>query len=172
MRCGDLRRQLFQILARVLSCKSLHLIVELRAGYVQHLCHTRNIQFRISEFIFHKLVEFRHECIILRRERIAFKLIDICYFNTSDGNVAAGTYEACAVGGTIGEGEFGIGYDVEMWGQQMVWGTCITAYENSTAGSIEKVIDGTISVEVSGDEYTIILESSVINAKYVGTLTL
>ena len=93
-------------------------------------------------------------------------------FYTADGTLAAGTYEACAVGGTIGEGEFGIGYDVEMWGQQMVWGTCVTPYENSTAGAIEKVLDGTITVEISGDEYTITLESSVINAQYVGTLTL
>ena len=93
-------------------------------------------------------------------------------FYTADGTVAAGTYTACAVGGTINEGEFGIGYDVEMWGQQMVWGTCVTAYESDTPGNIEKVTDGTVTVEISGDVYTITLESSNINAQYIGSLTL
>ena len=93
-------------------------------------------------------------------------------FYTADGTVAAGTYTACEVGGTINEGEFGIGYDVEMWGQKMVWGTCVTAYESDTPGNIEKVTDGTVTVEISGDVYTITLESSNINARYIGSLTL
>ena len=93
-------------------------------------------------------------------------------FYTADGTVAAGTYTACEVGGTINEGEFGIGYDVEMWGQKMVWGTCVTPYESDAAGTIEKVTDGTVSVEISGDVYTITLESSNINAQYIGSLTL
>ena len=93
-------------------------------------------------------------------------------FYTADGTVAAGTYTACAVGGTINEGEFGIGYDVEMWGQKMVWGTCVTPYESDTAGTISKVTDGTVTVEISGDVYTITLESSNINAQYIGSLTL
>ena len=93
-------------------------------------------------------------------------------FYTADGTVAAGTYTACEVGGTINEGEFGIGYDVEMWGTQMVWGTCVTPYDSDTAGTIEKVTDGTVTVEISGDVYTITLESSNINAQYIGSLTL
>ena len=93
-------------------------------------------------------------------------------FYTADGTVAAGTYTACEVGGTINEGEFGIGYDVEMWGQKMVWGTRVTAYESDTPGTIEKVTDGTVTVEISGDVYTITLESSNINAQYIGSLTL
>lgn len=93
-------------------------------------------------------------------------------FYTADGTVAAGTYTACEVGGTINEGEFGIGYDVEMWGNKMVWGTCVTAYESDTAGTIEKVTDGTVTVEISGNVYTITLESSNINAQYIGSLTL
>ena len=93
-------------------------------------------------------------------------------FYTTDGTVAAGTYTACEVGGTINEGEFGIGYDVEMWGQKMVWGTCVTPYESDTAGTIAKVTDGTVTVEISGDVYTITLESSNINAQYIGSLTL
>ena len=93
-------------------------------------------------------------------------------FYTADGTVAAGTYTACEVGGTINEGEFGIGYDVEMWGQKMVWGTCVTPYDSDTEGTIEKVTDGTVTVEISGDVYTITLESSNINAQYIGSLTL
>ena len=93
-------------------------------------------------------------------------------FYTADGTVAAGTYTACEVGGTINEGEFGIGYDVEMWGQKMVWGTCVTPYDSDTAGTIEKVTDGTVTVGISGDVYTITLESSNINAQYIGSLTL
>ena len=93
-------------------------------------------------------------------------------FYTEDGTLAAGTYEACAEGGVVGEGEFGIGYDVEMWGMQMVWGTCVTPYENDAEGAIQKITDGTITVEVSGDVYTITLESSAVNARYIGTLTL
>ena len=93
-------------------------------------------------------------------------------FYTADGTLAAGTYTACEVGGTINEGEFGIGYDVEMWGQKMVWGTCVTPYESDAAGTIEKVTDGTVTVEISGDVYTITLESSNINAQYIGSLTL
>ena len=93
-------------------------------------------------------------------------------FYTTDGTVAAGTYTACEVGGTINEGEFGIGYDVEMWGTQMVWGTCVTPYDSDTEGTIEKVTDGTVTVEISGDVYTITLESSNINARYIGSLTL
>ena len=93
-------------------------------------------------------------------------------FYTADGTVAAGTYTACEVGGTINEGEFGIGYDVEMWGNKMVWGTCVTPYDSDTEGTIEKVTDGTVTVEISGDVYTITLESSNINAQYIGSLTL
>ena len=59
-----------------------------------------------------------------------------------------------------------------MWETQMVWGTCVTAYESDTAGTVEKVTDGTVTVEISGDVYTITLESSNINAQYIGSLTL
>ena len=93
-------------------------------------------------------------------------------FYTVDGTLAAGTYTACETEGTILEGEFGIGYDVEMWGMQMVWGSCVTPYADDVAGEIAKILDGTITVEVSGDEYTITLESSLVNAQYVGALAL
>lgn len=93
-------------------------------------------------------------------------------FYTADGTVAAGTYTACEVGGTINVGEFGIGYDTEWYGNPVVWGTCVTPYESDQAGTISKVTDGTVTVEISGDVYTITLESSNINAQYIGSLTL
>ena len=93
-------------------------------------------------------------------------------FYTADGTLAAGTYTACEVGGTINVGEFGIGYDTEWYGNPVVWGTCVTPYESDTAGTIAKVTDGTVTVEISGDVYTITLESSNINAQYIGSLTL
>lgn len=91
---------------------------------------------------------------------------------SADGTLAEGTYTANAVGGTIAEGEFGIGYDTEMWGMTMEnWGTCWWTVTDG-ATSAEKVLDGTLTVAKDGDNYTITLESSVVNAQYVGTITI
>ena len=94
---------------------------------------------------------------------------------SADGKLAAGTYTANATGGTIAEGEFGIGWDPgDLWGIGMVfenWGTCWWTVADG-ATSAEKVLDGTLTVEVDGDTYTITLESSTVNAQYVGALTL
>ena len=94
---------------------------------------------------------------------------------SADGKLAPGTYTACAAGGQIAEGEFGIGWDPgDLWGIGMVfenWGTCWWAVANGTT-TAEKVLDGTLTVEVDGDTYTISLQSSTVNAQYVGTLTL
>ena len=94
---------------------------------------------------------------------------------SADGKLAPGTYTACATGGAIAEGEFGIGWDPgDLWGIGMVfenWGTCWWTVDNGVT-SAEKVVDGTLTVEVDGDTYTITLESSLVNAQYVGALTL
>ena len=94
---------------------------------------------------------------------------------SADGKLAPGTYTACTTGGAIAEGEFGIGWDPgDLWGIGMVfenWGTCWWTVDNG-ATSAEKVVDGTLTVEVDGDTYTISLQSSTVNAQYVGTLTL
>ena len=94
---------------------------------------------------------------------------------SADGKLAPGTYTACATGGAIAAGEFGIGWDPgDLWGIGIVfenWGTCWWTVANG-ATSAEKVLDGTLTVEVSGDEYTITLESSTVNAQYVGPITL
>ena len=95
---------------------------------------------------------------------------------SADGKLAPGTYTACATGGTIAEGEFGIGWDPgDLWGIGMVfenWGTCWWAVSGGAAVAEAKVLDGTLTVAVDGDTYTITLESSVVNAQYVGPMTL
>lgn len=90
-----------------------------------------------------------------------------CWWTVTDGTITAGTYQACTTGGTVGEGEFGIGYD----GQ---WGASGTTWYTVSGGAASGtyITDGSVTVEVDGDTYTIIIESSIINAKYVGTLTL
>lgn len=94
---------------------------------------------------------------------------------SADGKLAAGTYSACAAGGAIAEGEFGIGWDPgDLWGMGMMfenWGTCWWTVSGGTT-TAEKVLDGTLTVEVDADTYTISLQSSTINAQYVGNLTL
>ena len=95
---------------------------------------------------------------------------------STDGKLAPGTYTACATGGAIGEGEFGIGWDPgDLWGIGMVfenWGTCWWNVANGAAVAEAKVTDGTLTVSVDGDTYTITLESSAVNAQYVGPITL
>ena len=95
---------------------------------------------------------------------------------SADGKLAPGTYTACAAGGQIAEGEFGIGWDPgDLWGIGMVfenWGTCWWNVAGGAAVCEAKVLDGTLTVSVDGDVYTITLESSAVNAQYVGPMTL
>ena len=95
---------------------------------------------------------------------------------SADGKLAPGTYTACAAGGQIAEGEFGIGWDPgDLWGIGMVfenWGTCWWNVAGGAAIAEAKVLDGTLTVAVDGDVYTITLESSAVNAQYVGPMTL
>ena len=95
---------------------------------------------------------------------------------SADGKLAPGTYTACAAGGQIAEGEFGIGWDPgDLWGIGMVfenWGTCWWNVAGGAAVCEAKVLDGTLTVAVDGDTYTITLESSAVNARYVGPITL
>ena len=95
---------------------------------------------------------------------------------SADGYLHEGTYTACAAGGQIAEGEFGIGWDPgDLWGIGMVfenWGTCWWSVSGGAAVAEAKVLDGTLTVAVDGETYTITLESSAVNARYVGVLTL
>ena len=93
---------------------------------------------------------------------------------SADGKLYTGTYNACETGGAIGEGQFGIGWDPgDLWGIGMVfenWGTCWWTVSGGAA-TAQKVVDGTLTVEVEGDVYTISLQSSLVNAQYVGKLS-
>ncbi|MCR5003674.1 MAG: hypothetical protein K5984_04825 [Bacteroidales bacterium] len=74
---------------------------------------------------------------------------------SADGYLHEGTYTPCTTGGTIGEGEYGIGYDTEMWGMTFTnWGTCWWTVEDGVT-SAEKITSGSITVSRSGDEWTI-----------------
>ena len=87
-------------------------------------------------------------------------------FYSTDGTLSPGEYKACAEGGTVGEGEFGIGYDG-------AWGASGTTWYTLAGGesSYEYITDGTLKVEKDGDVYTLVLESSTVNVKYVGKLS-
>ena len=94
---------------------------------------------------------------------------------STDGTLSAGTYTANSVGGTINPGEFGIGYDTDVdWGFGPMhfenWGTCWWTVSGGTA-TATKVLDGTMTVAIDGETYTITIESSVIKARYVGPFT-
>ena len=84
---------------------------------------------------------------------------------STTGRPEAGEYTACATGGTVGEGEFGIGYEGQYGASGTTW---YTVAEGQTTPAY--ITDGTVTVEVDGDTYTITLESSTVNAQFVGTL--
>jgi len=69
---------------------------------------------------------------------------------SEDGYLHDGNYMACAEGGVIGAGEFGIGYDTEIqWGDQVYpvynWGTCLWTVADG-ASTAEKISGGMVSV--------------------------
>lgn len=74
---------------------------------------------------------------------------------SADGYLHEGTYKACAVGGQIGEGEFGIGYDASMWGMTMPnWGSCWWTVDNGATSAV-KILSGEITVSTKGSKFTI-----------------
>lgn len=94
---------------------------------------------------------------------------------SEDGTLVPGTYAACATGGAINAGEFGIGWDpgdIFGWGMEFTdWGTCWWTVTDG-ATSAEKVLDGTVTVAVEGENYVITLESSTANVRYSGPIDL
>ena len=83
-------------------------------------------------------------------------------FYSADGTIAPGTYVPCADANEMNPGEFKIGSS----SGGSTWNTV-------TDGKVEStfITDGTVTVSVSGKTYTIELESSVANAKFVGKLS-
>ena len=79
---------------------------------------------------------------------------------SEDGYLHDGSYTACAQGGVIEPGQFGIGYDgvLDMgdWGTYPFenWGTCWWTVKNGAA-TAEKITSGLVSVSREGDEWVI-----------------
>lgn len=83
---------------------------------------------------------------------------------SEDGYLHDGEYKACAVGGVVNAGEFGIGYDTIIdyvgWDGQPAqyeakdWGTCLWTVTPEGNNTAEKITDGlvTVSSEEVGDE--------------------
>lgn len=88
------------------------------------------------------------------------------YCDDESGLPAPGTYTACATGGEVGVGEFGIGYD----NNGNAYGSNWYAVSGGAATN-QYITDGTLTVAVEGSTYTIILKSTVVNFKYVGPLS-
>ena len=44
---------------------------------MEHLCHTRHVKLRVGKLVLHQLIEFRHECTVLWRERILLQCLDV-----------------------------------------------------------------------------------------------
>ena len=88
-------------------------------------------------------------------------------FYSEDGKLAPGTYTASKENSPKA-GEFGIGYD---YSETAVYGSTWNVYADDKVASSQKITDGTAIVEVSGDVYTITLNSSVANAKFTGKLS-
>ena len=82
---------------------------------------------------------------------------------SEDGYLHEGTYTACATGGAINPGEFGIGWDPgDLWGIGMVfenWGTCWWDVANGAAVVNQKVTEGTVTVTRKGSKWVIELVS-------------
>ncbi len=93
---------------------------------------------------------------------------------SADGSVAAGSYKACAIPGWVQAGEFGVGfqYDYE-YAPGMFWPLDMGSTWFALDGAETKtyITDGMVTVSYEGDVCTIVLESSVANAKFVGKLT-
>ncbi len=82
---------------------------------------------------------------------------------SADGYLHEGTYTACAVGGVVNEGEFGIGYDTTVdwgWGPMEMkdWGTCWWTVANGAA-TAQKILAGTVTVSKKGSNWVIELVS-------------
>lgn len=93
---------------------------------------------------------------------------------SADGTLSTGVYTACAEGGQVTEGTFGIGWhpgDIFGWGMDFDnWGTCwwTVGAGESTA---EKITEGTVLVSKDGDNYKIEGAFGELNVVYNGPVT-
>lgn len=92
---------------------------------------------------------------------------------SADGSVAAGSYKACAIPGWVQAGEFGTGFEYNYeYAPGMFWPLDMGSVWFTLDGAETKtyITDGMVTVSYEGDTCTIVLESSVANAKFVGQL--
>ena len=77
---------------------------------------------------------------------------------SEDGYLHDGSYVACATGGAIEPGQFGIGWDPgDLYGIGWIftdWGTCWWTVKDGAA-TAEKITDGIVSVSREGDDWVI-----------------
>ena len=87
------------------------------------------------------------------------------YCTTTDGLPVPGVYNACAEGGAVGEGEFGIGYDG-------MFGASGTTLYTVSGGQYpyEYITDGKLTITADGSDYDVILDCSLIKAHYHGPI--
>lgn len=93
-------------------------------------------------------------------------------FYSEDGTFVPGVYYPSTEGGRVTEGTFGIGYDINLedLGFCPNFGTCWMTRTSDGSESGQHIVDGILTVEKSGDIYSITLQSSTINVRYEGRL--
>lgn len=92
---------------------------------------------------------------------------------SADGQLAAGSYKACAIPGMVGAGEFGTGFEYNYeYAPGMFWPLDMGSVWFALDGAETKtyITDGVVTVSYEGDVCTITLEYGVANAKFVGKL--
>ena len=89
---------------------------------------------------------------------------------SADGYLHEGTYKPCSVGGSVGEGEYGIGYDTQMWGMTFTnWGTCWWTVSNGST-SAEKILTGDIIVKQEGGNWVISVNNDITWTEFNGAI--
>lgn len=97
-------------------------------------------------------------------------LLTLAIYSFDNNSLSTGTYTANAGNNQLNEWEFNIGGDVDMGGWMENNGTYCEKYPEEL-GTPTNITDGTIDVSVSGDNLIIKLKSSVINARFTGSLS-
>lgn len=100
---------------------------------------------------------------------------------SENGEISLGTYYPCEEKNVIRKGTFAIGWDAnemyddsydDLYDQEQLqnWGTCWMNMGEDGHETGQHISDGKLTIEKAGDEYLIIIESSVVNAVYQGPL--
>ena len=85
---------------------------------------------------------------------------------TADGKLAPGTYTASKDPKNVGEGEFGVGYTGDNGPSGSIWSKMVEGVHDS----YEYITDGTVTVSLDDNVFTIVLTSSVVEATFSGEI--